>query len=91
MSGKHGKCSKLFSSSCQENTESVPNFSAQKQTEGCVLTCFRVFGALGQFGETGPNRAQLPEIMVRETQKVIQSLQVIISHQVRPYLSVMTN
>ena len=54
------------------------------------LTCFRLFWALWYLGNLCPNRAQIAQIMARETQQVIKSLEFIISHQVRPYLSVMT-
>ena len=47
--------------------------------------CFRVFGALVSFGAQSPNRAQIPQMMIRETWKVIQSFQVIISHQLMPH------
>ena len=33
------------------------------------------------------NQAQMPQISCRDTSKVIQSLQIIISHQMRPYSS----
>ena len=38
-----------------------------------------------QFGETGP---KYPQIMYRDTWKVIQSLQLLVSHQMRSYSSV---
>ena len=54
------------------------------------LTCFKVSWALGHLGKLSPNRAQIPQIMTREAQQIINSLQLIISHQVSPYLSLMT-
>ena len=54
------------------------------------LTCFKVFWALGQLGKLTPNQAKIPQIMAREAQEIINSLQLIISHQVRPYLRLMT-
>ena len=49
---------------------------------GC---CFRIVGALAPFGEQGPKKTQIQKIMIRETQKIIQSLQLIISNQMMPY------
>ena len=37
-----------------------------------------------------PNRVQILQIVVRDTEEMIQNLQLIISRQMRPYLSVMT-
>ena len=54
------------------------------------LTCFKVFWALVQLGKLTPNQAKIPQIMFREAQEIINSLQLIISHQVRPYLRLMT-
>ena len=41
--------------------------------------------ALVQFEELGPSRAQVLQVMVRKTQKVNQSVQLMISHQLMPY------
>ena len=46
---------------------------------GLSLTCFRTI-----WGKLGPNTTQIPYLNVRETHKVIQSLELIISHQMRP-------
>lgn len=43
-------------------------------TKGSSLTCSSVFGAAVQFGEVGPKRAKIPQIIIRETQEIIQSL-----------------
>ena len=51
------------------------------------FTCFTCIWALWSSGEPGP---KYPQIMCRDTRKVIQSLQLHISHQVRPYSSVET-
>ena len=48
------------------------------------FTCFWVFRASVPFGEQSPNMAQIPQIMVREIPRAIQSLQFIISHQMMP-------
>ena len=54
----------------------------QKPSEGPGLPVLAYFKI--------PNRAQILQIMVRETEEIIQNLQLIISHQMRPYLTVMT-
>ena len=54
----------------------------QKPSEGPVLPVLAYFKI--------PNRAQILQIMVRETEEMIQNLQLIISHHIRPHLSVMT-
>ena len=60
-------------------------YSNQKAIWKSNFICFRVFGALVSFGTRSPNRAQIPQMTIRETWKVIQSFQVIISHQLMPY------
>ena len=49
------------------------------------FACFRVFGTLVLFGARGPSMTQIPQMMVREVQKVVQTLQLIISHQMMHY------
>ena len=49
------------------------------------FACFRVFKALVPFGALASSMAQIPQMMVKGTQKVIQTLQLIISHQMIPY------
>ena len=85
--GRHRKQSKVFSSSfhikfCLTHM--------QNPSEGSVWPVLGYFGHYGHLGNLCPNRAQIAQIMARETQQVIKSLEFIISHQVRPYLSVMT-
>ena len=63
----------------------------QKPSEGRVLPVLGYFEHYGQSGKLGPNRAQVSQIMVRETQKVIQNLQLIISHQMIPYSNAKAN
>ena len=62
----------------------------QKPTEGRVLPALGYFEHYGQSGKLGSNRAQTLQNMVRETHQMIPSLQLIISHQVRSYLDVVT-
>ena len=52
---------------------------------GLSYTCLTGTQVFGQFGGTGP---QIPQIFCRDTWKLIQSPQILISHQLRPYSSV---
>ena len=54
----------------------------QKPSEDPVLPVLAYFKI--------PNRAEILQIMVRETEEMIQNLHLIISQQIRPYLNAMT-
>ena len=60
-------------------------YSSVRRTHGLNYTCFTGTRVLGKFWG---NWAQIPQIMCRDTWKVIQSLQLLVSHQMRPYSSV---
>ena len=62
-------------------------YSSVRRTHGLNYTCFTGTRVLGKFWG---NWAQIPQIMCRDTWKVIQSLQLLVSHQMRPYSSVRT-
>ena len=62
----------------------------QKPSEGRVLPALGYFEHFGQSEKLGPNRVQRLQNMIREGQQMIPSLQLIISHQVRSYLDVVT-
>ena len=62
----------------------------QKPSEGRVLPVLRYLGLQPTSGKLGPNWALIPQTTVRKIQKVIQSLQLSISHHIRLYSSVMT-
>ena len=55
-----------------------------QKAKGQVLAVLGISGIRAISG----NWAQIPQIMVRETQQITQSVQFIISHQVRPYFNV---
>ena len=57
----------------------------QKPCEGPVLPVLGYFGHKCNLEKLGSKRAQILQIMVRETQKVIQSVQLITSHEMIPY------
>ena len=59
-------------------------YSSVKALCGLSYTCFTGTWVLGQFEETGP---EYPKSCVGIL-KVIQSLQILISHQMRPYSGV---
>lgn len=63
----------------------------KKLSEGRALLVLRYLGRLYTLGKLEPNRAVIPQITVKKMQKVIESLQLIISHQPRPYSSAMNS
>ena len=55
-------------------------YSSVKPFEGRVSPVLGYLGNQGTLGKLGPNRVLIPQIMDRKIQKIISSLQLIISH-----------
>ena len=70
---------------------SAPCFTSSETLYQCLgplwIELYLFHWYLG-IGVVWGNQAQMPQISCRNTSKVIQSLQIIISHQMRPYSSV---